>query len=88
MKYWRHSLMAVALLCSLALAACGKLTADNYKKLQIGMSSDDVEQIIGTPTSCDDVMKVKVCKWGKGGSSITIGFVAEKVIWMNAVNLR
>lgn len=88
MKHWRHSLMTAVLLCALSLVACGKLTADNYRKLQIGMSSEEVEQIIGSPTSCDDVMKVKICKWGKGGSSITIGFVTEKVIWMNAVNLR
>jgi hypothetical protein len=81
------SLAAVALIG--LLAACSKLTAENYNKIKIGQTFEEVQGFIGKPDQCDDVMTAKVCTWGKeGGARANISFVGNKVVLFSAQNLR
>ena len=70
------------------LTACSKITAENYAKLKAGMSYKEVTGILGNPTSCDDVVGFKSCKWGDEKSHITVRFAGDAVIMHSAENLR
>lgn len=65
----------------LHLTACSRVTQENYRKLQVGMEYAQVVQILGEPSRCDSVLTVKTCEWGKKDRTITIRFVAEKVVF-------
>lgn len=52
------------------------------------MPFNEVTTLIGNPTSCDDVVGVKSCRWVNRESSITINFVGDQVILHSAENIR
>ena len=80
---------AAILVAICLVAACSKLTADNYAKVKTGMTYQKVVGILGSPTSCDDVMGFKSCKWGDGKSTkVTIQFAGDKVVLHSGRNLR
>lgn len=64
--------------CTLALTACGKVNQENYDKLNVGMDRTEVENIIGSPDSCDTTLGVKSCIWGDDSKNIKVSFVADK----------
>lgn len=71
------------------LAACSKVTAENYNKIELGQSYEQVQELIGKPTSCDDVLGARNCVWGKAGSArVNVTFVGNKVVLFSAQNLR
>jgi hypothetical protein len=70
------------------LAACSKLTVENYDKLKIGMPYTDVKQLLGTPAACSDVLGVKSCTWGDEKRHITVNFIGDQVVIFNAENIR
>lgn len=80
----RLALAALALL----LAACSKLTVENYDRLKVGMRYEEVKQILGTPEKCSDVLTVKSCTWGDDKRFIQVNFVADQVVLFNSSNLR
>jgi hypothetical protein len=82
-----RTLPALALLV-LLLAACSKLTQENYARVQTGMTLDEVSAILGRPDSCSETLGVKKCTWGDEQRHININFVADKVLLSNAKNLR
>lgn len=86
--YSSAMMTGLCLLGALALGGCTRLTAENYDKLRAGMSFAEVKKIIGTPTICDDVMTLKRCVWRSDDRSITVGLASDKVVWLNAENLR
>lgn len=72
-----------------ALAGCSKLTAENYNKIKLGQSFDEVQALIGKPDQCSDVMTARNCTWGKaGGPQASVSFVGDKVVLFTAQNLR
>lgn len=82
-------LRCVALLTAVCLlAACSKVTADNYAKVKTGMKYQKVVGILGNPVTCDDVLGFKTCKWGDDKSKITIQFAGDKVVLHSAGNIR
>lgn len=72
----------------LMLAACSKLTVENYDKLKVGMRYDEVKQILGAPDKCSDVLTVKSCTWGTEQRFVQVNFVADQVVLFNSSNLR
>jgi len=50
-------------LCFLTVA-CGNLTQENYEKIKVGMSYQEVEKILGSNPTCDSAMGMKTCTWG------------------------
>lgn len=81
------SLLA-ALALALLLAACSKLTAENYAKIKPGMAYAEVTAILGKPASCSDVAGFKACRWGDAKSNVTVRFVGDKVMFHSAENIK
>ena len=73
---------------ALALLACSKLTLENYNKITTGMDYNEVTQLIGSPSHCDDVMGVRSCQWGDDKRSINVNFVGGKVLLYSSRNLE
>jgi len=69
----------------LVMLGCSKVTLENYNKISVGMSYEEVTQLIGPPDECDDVMGVRNCLWGDEKRSINISFVGDKGV-LFAVN--
>ncbi len=76
-----------AALCFL-IVACGNLTQENYDKIKVGMSYQEVEKILGPNPVCNSVMGVKSCTWGTTDKYIKVEFVADKVTLHSAQNLK
>ncbi len=75
------------MLC-IALLGCGKVNTENYNKLQAGMSYAEVQQILGTPSRCSDVLTMKNCTWGDERRYINVSFVGDKVVLFTSENIR
>lgn len=86
MKIRRFSV--ITLTACFVLIGCSKLTNENYSKIKIGMPFNQVTEIIGKPTSCDDVVGVKSCRWSEGKISVSVNFVGDQVILHTAENIR
>ena len=78
----------LAVLLVLGLAACSKLTMENYAKLKVGQSYEEITAIIGQPSRCDEAIGIRQCVWGDETKGIRIGFAAGKALAFNAVNLK
>ena len=70
----------LVLICAAILFGCSKLTRENYDKIEMGMTYDEVVAVIGEPDSCDGALGAKKCIWGTEAKNITISFMAEKVV--------
>lgn len=71
----------------LLLAACDKLTSENYARLEPGMSYDEVVGILGKPDECAAVLSVRTCTWQKDDKWISAKLIAEKVVLLSSRNL-
>ena len=80
--------LLLTLLTVLALTACSRLTEENYRKLSVGMTYDEVEALFGKPTRCDDLLGLRKCVWGDESRSVTVNFVADKAIVFASNGLR
>jgi hypothetical protein len=85
-KMKTRTLLGLALL--LALLGCSKLTMDNYNKITVGMSYDEVVKLIGKPDKCDDAMGLRTCTWGDESRSVHVNFVGDKVLLFSSSNLK
>lgn len=72
----------------LALMGCDKLTLENYNKIEVGMSYEEVNALIGKPARCDDVIGIRNCKWGDENHSINVSFAGGKVLLFASENLK
>ena len=81
------NLRALALAAILLLAACSKITQDNFAKIQDGMTEQEVTAILGSPTesSSGSILGISgtSSKWTGGDAVITIRFVNGKVAVRN-----
>ena len=81
--------IAGCLMACMLLAACGsQLSLENYNKLKVGQSFDEVKKVIGHPTRCDEVLGIRTCVWGDEQRGVNIGFVAGQVMLLSATNLK
>lgn len=77
------------ILSSLVLIACSsQLSLENYNKLKVGQSYDEVKKIIGDPARCDEMIGIRSCVWGDEQRGVKIGFVAGQVMVLSATNLK
>ena len=72
----------------LLLAACSKLTLENYDRLKGGMSYQEVKDILGAPSQCSEVLGVKTCTWGNDKRYIKVNFVGNQVLLFSAEGIR
>jgi len=81
--------IAAIAVSALALAACGNsLSVENYNKLKVGQSYDEVKKIIGDPARCDEALGIRSCVWGNEQRGISVNFVAGQVLLLSATNLK
>ena len=73
----------IALCLVLALAACSKVTQENYARIQDGMSEQEVHAILGKPAESSSAAILGLSgtssKWTADGVVITIQFANGKV---------
>ena len=78
---------ALVLVALLLLAACSKVTQENFAKVQDGMTEQEVTAILGSPTesSSGSILGISgtSSKWASGDALITIRFVNGKVALRN-----
>lgn len=72
----------------LLIAGCGKLNMENYNRLKVGMSYDEVVGIIGPPDKCSEVMGVRNCQWGDENKSINVSFAGDRALVFACNGLR
>ena len=72
-----------ALALALLLAACSKVTQENFSKVQNGMTEAEVSAILGSPTESTtrEVLGISGTSsvWRSGDAQISIRFVGGKV---------
>ncbi|HEB78801.1 MAG TPA: DUF3862 domain-containing protein [Methylothermaceae bacterium] len=71
----------------LTLTACSKVTRENYQKLELGMSWQEVVQLLGEPDQCEALLNAKSCVWREGDKSITVRFIGDEVILFSSEGL-
>lgn len=83
------SLRSLALLtvCVL-LAACSKVTQENYSKLSAGMPKAQVEALLGSPTDCAGALGMSSCTWGNEKSFISVQYAGDKVLMFSGQGLK
>jgi len=81
------SVLFFLLLCFLTVS-CSKLTQENYDRIKVGMSYQEVEKILGSNPTCDSAVGVKSCTWGTAAKHIKVQFVADKVALHSAKGLK
>ena len=71
------------LILALALAACSTVTEENYRKIQDGMTEEQVDAILGRPSESNSMNVLGVAgtvsKWTASDAVITVRFVNGKV---------
>ena len=72
-------------LISLVIVACGsKVNQANFNKIQTGMTQNEVNEILGSPTESSSfgigVFSGTASKWASKEGTITIQFLNEKVV--------
>jgi hypothetical protein len=71
------------------LSACGnKVSLENYNRIKVGQSYDEVRQMVGDPAHCDETLGIRSCQWGDSNRSIRVNFAVDKVVLMSAENLK
>lgn len=76
------------LVLAMLLAACNRLTMENFSKIKSGMSYEEVTAILGNPSKCSEALGIRICTWTAGSSSVNVNFVGEKVVLTAADNLH
>jgi hypothetical protein len=78
----KRIILATSLL--LAVAACSKVTADNYLKLELGMNKDEVISLLGNADECSEpTLGAHSCIWRSGEKEISVNFLGDKVAVYN-----
>jgi hypothetical protein len=77
-------LRALAFAAVLLLAACSKLSQENFAKIQNGMTEQEVAAILGKPTETSSTgvgnLSATTSRWADKEASITIRFLNGKVM--------
>ena len=65
------------------MAACSRVTADNFDKVEEGMSEAEVRAVLGTPTESNSMTVLGVSgsasRWRGGDAEIVVRFINGKV---------
>lgn len=80
--------MILVLACLALVFGCGKLTMENYQKIQVGLEYPAVVEILGKPDNCSEALFVRNCIWGNEKTNITVSFLNNRVILLTSTNLR
>jgi len=87
-KIRQAAVMAAVVTAAALCAACSKLTVENVERLKTGMPFDEVVDIVGKPTSCDETLGLRSCTWGDDHRGLQATFAGGKLVMTSARNLR
>jgi len=77
--------LVICMFSLLALTGCSKVSKENYDKIKIGMSYEEVVGVLGKPDTCEEpIMKTKSCMWVSSDKQIKIKFAADIVAWRSS----
>ena len=82
------ALSTSALAVILLITAGCKLTEENYKKLEMGMEMSQIEDLIGTADSCDELLGAQSCVWGDESTHIKVKLMAGKAVFFSKKGLK
>ncbi len=87
---WRWCAAVLLILALMMFAGCSrKISQENYDKIEIGMSYDEVVAILGEPTACESVIPgTRSCNWGKEARMISLKFAVDNVVFRSAKGLK
>ena len=89
MKASRLCWTVAPLLAAVLLPGCsGKTSLENYNRLKVGQSYEEVKLILGDPARCDEALGVRSCTWGDEQRGINVAFVGGQVLLLSARNLK
>lgn len=78
----RLMILVLCMFSILTLTGCNTVNKENYDKIKIGMSYEEIVGVLGKPDTCEDpVLKTKSCTWGSSEKQIRIKFVVDTVAW-------
>jgi hypothetical protein len=89
MKFYRPPLLCRALLAGLLIVgligcAGSKITKENFDRIKLGMTQEEVQRILGPPTEASGIeipmFSGTMSKWARGDTVITVQFVNGKVV--------
>lgn len=83
-----HGNVTLATLTVLLLACGPKVSLDQFNRLRIGQSYEEVREIVGDPASCDEMLGLHHCVWGNPERGIRVGFLGGKAVLLSAHNLQ
>ena len=82
-------LITIAALATMVLSACSKLTQKNYDSLEMGMTQEQVEKIIGSADNCSETLGTRSCLWGsEEGTYVKVSFVAKRAVTFSHEGLK
>ena len=85
---WRGIGVILLMVFVVAVWGCGsKINQANFKKIEIGMSFEEVVAILGEPVQCKSILGAQTCDWGEEPRTINIKFVADNVVFRSAQGL-
>lgn len=75
--------LLISVLAAVLLAACTRITQENFSRIERGMTEQEVISILGSPTesSSVDVLGISgtAARWAGSDAEITVRFVGGKV---------
>jgi hypothetical protein len=80
--------LALVVAVSLVAVGCSKISKENYDKIEVGMTYEEVEEILGPPDKAQDVIGTRICVWGQTTETISIKFVGDRVVFHSARGLK
>ena len=80
-------LIIVTVFVSFFAFACSKVTQENYEKIKVGMTYEEIIDILGKAQECNSAVGMTNCKWGSNEKYIKIQFVSDKVILFSGKGL-
>jgi len=72
----------------LLISGCSKINKENYSMIKTGMSYDEITEILGKASSCDEKIGISSCTWGDDKSYISVQFVADKASFFSNKNIK
>jgi hypothetical protein len=76
-------LFILLILCSFMITGCSKVTLENYEKLKVGMSYQEIIAIIGAADECSEKLGTKSCTWASNEKFIKVKFVADNAVYFS-----
>jgi hypothetical protein len=87
-RFKASALLMSAVLFFLSTACSSPVNRENYGKLTIGMDYGEVVELLGTPDRSESSLTIQSCEWGTPPKTISIKFVADKVVFFSSEGLE